>query len=106
MSSNNKRKLRDLDDVVNEMLQSEEGRADSFLELALEEYEKDGDEGALLIALRQVARAKGGVAKLAKKTGLSRESLYKTLSPFGNPKLKTLRIILNALGYTFKFQHV
>ena len=42
MSNKNKKNLRELDDVVIEMLQSEEGRADSYLELALEEYEKDG----------------------------------------------------------------
>ena len=66
----------------------------------VEERFKEQDEGALLMALRQVAKAKGGMAELAKKTNLSRESLYKTLSPTGNPRLRNLQRILEAFGYS------
>lgn len=102
----NKRKLRELDDVVVEMLASNPKDIDKYLKIALEDYEESGDEASLLIALRQVTLAKGGFAELSKKTGLTRNSLYKTLSAMGNPKIKTLKTILNALGYTFKFQHI
>ena len=40
-----------------------------------------------LIALRHLAEAKGGMAKIAKKAGIERESLYRALSPSGNPRL-------------------
>lgn len=57
-----------------------------------------GDPEALLVALRRVASAVGGMGSLAEKTGLSRETLYRTLSPRGNPRLDTLATIVAALG--------
>lgn len=64
----------------------------------LEEMLSDGDARALPIALRTVADAEGGIAALAAKTGLSRETLYRTLSKRGNPRLDTLAAILAAYG--------
>ena len=52
----------------------------------------------LLIALRQVAKANGGLAKVAKVAGLERESLYQALSEHGNPRLSTLLGIVKAVG--------
>jgi probable addiction module antidote protein len=101
-----KNKLRDFDELVVDILKESEQRAEQFLESALEEYKKDGDEAVLMMALRQVAIAKGGVKKLAKQSGLSRESLYKTLSSKGNPRLHTLKIILRTLGYDIFFKHI
>ena len=75
-----------------------------YLQVALDEYQKDGNTEALLLALRHVALAKGGIAKLAKKTKLNRESLYRTLSKRGNPKLQTLGILLNGLGFELSIQ--
>ena len=62
--------------------------ARTYLSVALEEYEKDQDGFAFLTALRDVAEARGGIGKLAKKTNLNRENLYKVLSSKGNPRLK------------------
>jgi probable addiction module antidote protein len=45
-----------------------------------------------------VAEAQGGVAQLAEKTKLNRESLYKMLSARGNPELRSLEALLQALG--------
>src|SRR5579872_6226369 len=59
---------------------------------------EDGDPRAIPIALRTVADAVGGMAALADKTGLSRETLYRTLSEKGNPRLDTLAAILAAFG--------
>ena len=56
------------------------------------------DGGAVPLALRTVAEAIGGVAALAKRTGLSRETLYRTLSETGNPRLDTLTVILHSFG--------
>src|SRR5437867_3668982 len=75
--------------------------AATYLQVALEEYQKDGDLEAFLLALRHVAEAQGGIGKLAKKTHLNRESLYKTLSSKGNPKLQTIGLLLKGLGFEF-----
>ena len=58
----------------------------------------DGDARAVPAALRTVADALGGMSTLAEKTGLSRETLYRTLSDKGNPRLDTLATILAAFG--------
>jgi probable addiction module antidote protein len=51
------------------------------------------------LALRNVAEAQGGVAQLAKKSKLNRESLYKILSERGNPEFRSLDALLHALGF-------
>ena len=94
------------DDFIVEHFRKHPRLADGYLEFSLEEYKKDGDERILLSALKHVALSRGGVADLSIKTGLSRESLYKTLSTKGNPTLKTLNIILKVLGYRLSFQAI
>ncbi len=59
---------------------------------------EDDDARVVPVALRTVADAVGGMAALAEKTGLSRETLYRTLSTQGNPRLDTLSAILAAFG--------
>ena len=66
----------------------------AYLNAALE----DGEPAVLLEALRNVAQAKGGMGALAKAAGVSRESLYRTLSRRGNPKIETIMALLHALG--------
>jgi probable addiction module antidote protein len=78
--------------------------ASAYLNVALEEYKKDNDVEAFLLALRDVAQARGGLGKLAKKTNLNRQNLYKTLSGKGNPQLITLGNILNGLGFHFSIE--
>ena len=68
--------------------------AAEYLSAALE----DGSVEQLLIALRAVAEAHGGVAALADKTKLNRQAMYKILSADGNPTLTTLLTILHAVG--------
>ncbi len=69
--------------------------AEEYLKAALE----DADEPkALLVALRHLADAKGGVAQVAKKAGIERESLYRALSAKGNPRLSTLVAVTKAVG--------
>ncbi len=76
----------------------------SYLKIALEEYEKDKNSEAFLLALRTVAEARGGLTELAKKTNLNRQNLYRTLSSKGNPKLNTLETILNGLGFRLSIE--
>lgn len=68
--------------------------AAAYVEAAIEE----GDPAGILQALRNVAEARGGIARIAEKTGLNREALYRTLSKRGNPQLKSLTAILEATG--------
>jgi probable addiction module antidote protein len=75
-----------------EHLASEEDMA-AYLEAALEE----GDAALFAAALGDVARAKG-MTEIARQTGLGRESLYKALSPEGNPEFATVLKVLRSLG--------
>lgn len=68
--------------------------AAAYLEAVIE----DGDQGAIMSALRQVAQAQGGIAHVARKAKLTREATYKMLSNRGNPELKSLRALLKATG--------
>jgi len=69
--------------------------AEAYLNAALEE----DDPELFLLALRNVAEAQGGVAQLADKTKLNRESLYRMLSERGNPEFRSLDALLHALGF-------
>jgi probable addiction module antidote protein len=81
------------DDLLSDMLRDEE-RARAYLNAALEEQ----DQRVFLIALRNITRAQGGIAKVAERSGLNRESLYRALSEKGNPSIQTLDAVLKALG--------
>ena len=66
----------------------------------LNEVLAEGDASAVITALGTVARARG-MAKLARTTGLGRESLYKALGSNGNPSFKSVLNVAAALGYRF-----
>ena len=51
-----------------------------------------------MLALRQVARAQGGIAEIARKAKLTREATYKMLSKSGDPELRNLKAVLAATG--------
>jgi probable addiction module antidote protein len=67
----------------------------------LEAVFEDGDPALIAHALGIVARTKG-MTKIARATGLGRESLYKALSPGGNPELATVLKVMQALGLKLK----
>ena len=73
-------------------LTSDEDMA-AYLEAALEE----GDAALFMAALGDIARAKG-MTEIARATGLGRESLYKALSPEGNPEFATVLKVVQSLG--------
>ena len=82
------------EEVMVKMLRDDPKFAAAFLKEAME----DADEPkVLLIALRQIAKARG-IAKVAKSARIERESLYRALSPQGNPRLSTLFAVIHALG--------
>lgn len=75
-----------------EHFETEEDMA-AYLEAALEE----GDPALIAAALGDIARAKG-MTQVARDAGLGRESLYKALSPEGNPEFATIMKVVSALG--------
>ena len=58
---------------------------------------EDGTQEIFLMALKDVANAKG-ISEIARKTSLNRENLYRILSTKGNPKLKSLSLVLHSVG--------
>lgn len=92
------RKLRKFKETLLEDLKNPQ-YAQTYLSVALEEYEKDKDVSSFLMALRDVTEARGGITQLAEKTRLNRQNLYKTLSAKGDPKLNTIETVLHGLGY-------
>lgn len=76
--------------------------AAAYIEAAIQEGDRDG----LLMAMRQVAAANGGMASIAAQTGLSRESLYRAFSKRGNPTVSTLSSVLAATGLRLSVQPV
>ncbi|MFP4174126.1 MAG: addiction module antidote protein [Candidatus Hydrogenedentota bacterium] len=75
-----------------EHLETEEDMA-AYFEAALEE----NDPSLITAVLGDIARAKG-MSQIARQAGLGRESLYKALSPEGNPEFATILKVVNALG--------
>lgn len=77
-------------------LDSDEAIA-AYLTAALE----DEDPDMFLIAVKDVARARG-MSQLAKDTGLGRESLYKALAPGAKPRYDTVLKVVRALGVSLQ----
>jgi len=69
----------------------------AYLNAALDE----SDQPAFMLALRNVAKARGGVTMLARLTGMNRVALSRALSVTGNPELRNLTRILDASGLKF-----
>ncbi len=88
-------KLYTLDEYAKEWMQSPEEVA-AYLNEVLE----DDDEALLLVALRLIAKNyQGGIRGLSNDLEMNRSSLNNALAPTGNPTIKTLRKILDQLGY-------
>ena len=83
------------DEMMRKKLKDDPEFAAQYLKAALE----DTDEPkVLLIALRRITEARGGFAKIARAAGIERESLHRTLSARGNPRLSTLVAVTKAVG--------
>ena len=82
------------DDLVVRDLRQNPALAAEYIKAAMENVE---EPAALLIALRHIAEAYG-IQTVAVNAGLNRESLYRALSPKGNPTLKTMNAVLKAVG--------
>ncbi|MCL7941888.1 putative addiction module antidote protein [Halomonas sp. ATCH28] len=89
------------DDAVIEMLRNDPEMALEYLRAAFDELDEEGGESAFLMALRHVVEAQGGMAAVAERAKVSRESLYRALSPKGNPTLRTMTAVIKATGIHF-----
>ena len=94
-----KRKLKAVpsrrhEEATVESFQKDPKFATEYLNTVLE----DGDQEEIMVALRYIAAAFGGVSKVAEQAELNATTLYRTLSPQGNPELKSLRALLKAMG--------
>lgn len=85
------------DAAVVELIKEDPDFASVYLAAALEESDQPGGQQALLSALRHVAEAQG-MAAVAQRAGIPRESLYRALSVNSNPTIKTLLAVLGAAG--------
>ena len=81
-----------------EELRDDRGLAVECLRMALESLDVPDERGGSLLMLRALAEAYGGLAKVAAEAGISRESLYRSLSPKGNPTMKTLIAVITSMG--------
>ncbi|WP_376695203.1 addiction module antidote protein [Wenzhouxiangella sp. EGI_FJ10305] len=79
-------------------LRSDPELAAEYLKAAMASLDDPNDRAAGLLALRTVAEAYGGLGAVAEEAGINRESLYRALSPKGNPTLKTLLAVLKTVG--------
>ena len=80
------------------LLRKDPERATECFKVAMESLDNPEERGGSLLMLRALAGAHGGLGAVAAKAGISRESLYRSLSPKGNPTLKTLIAVLNTMG--------
>jgi probable addiction module antidote protein len=90
------------DDAMAERFRKNPAYAIELLNAILE----DGDQGELLIALRQMAKAFGGMQAIAEKTQLNPTQIYRTLSAEGNPELTSISAILRAMGMRLAVERV
>jgi probable addiction module antidote protein len=82
------------DDAMADLFREDPKLAAETLNDILEE----GDQAELLMALRQMAKAFGGLSKVAERAELNPTQLYRTLSPTGNPTVSSLSSVLKAMG--------
>jgi probable addiction module antidote protein len=89
-------KSRAHDDAMAELYRQDPEFARQVINSILED--ENGDQGELLIVLRQMAKAFGGVQAIAEQAHLNPTQLYRTLSSEGNPALSSFSAILKAMG--------
>ena len=84
---------KNFDDYLSKTLREDSAFASEYLNQALAD-----SEHAFLVALRKVSQANGGLTKLAGKTRIGRQSLYRMFSHGGNPTVSSLLTVLAGLG--------
>lgn len=90
------------DDAMADVFRRDPAYAVELLNSILE----DGDQAELLIALRQMTAAFGGVSEVATKAQLNGTHIYRALSAKGNPQIRSLTAILKTMGLRLAVQPI
>nr|QGT50643.1 hypothetical protein Elusimicrob1349_1130 [uncultured Elusimicrobia bacterium] len=90
-----------LEEVDREFFENKPENIRSFLNVAIEEYMADGDKAAFMDALAVVAKY-AGISKVAGKSGLTRQGIYKAVRPGARPAFTTVLDILHGAGFSLK----
>ncbi len=98
------REYRTWEEILMERFTSDWEEAIGYLDVALEEYQEDGDTPFFLWGLQNVIEARGGVSEVAKKIGIAPQVLSGLLSSEEAPRLDTLSTILQGLGCRLSIQ--
>jgi probable addiction module antidote protein len=94
MTTRRQKRSRPHDAAIEELLRGDPALSAEYLDQTL----REGTREEMLFAMRRVVRANGGVARIAGATGLNENTLHRTLSAKGNPRLTTLLTICDAVG--------
>jgi probable addiction module antidote protein len=97
-----KRKCRTLDTYEIEYYKKHPKELKTYIDVALEEYQKDGHEKAFLSALAIAAKVCGGYSHVSRASGLNRENLYRVFSEKSDPRLSTVVKLMHSLGLSLK----
>ncbi|CCK81213.1 predicted transcriptional regulator, Cro/CI family [Desulfobacula toluolica Tol2] len=99
--------MQDMDDFIIEQLKENPGLIPDLLRDTLQDLNSEDDNfKSLMKTIFYITKSKdGGVSELARKTGLTRQSLYRMFKK-GNPTLKTLVSILNGLGVRLEIKAI
>lgn len=92
------RKLRTLDEFTDRYFRDHPDEIDDYLTEIFQDFAEDHDTGALLTALRTIARVRG-IGEIAEQVGMTRQGLQKALSDEGNPRFGNVPSIMQAMGY-------
>lgn len=98
------REYRTWEEILMERFTSDWEEAIGYLDVALEEYQEDGDTPFFLLGLQNVIEARGGVSEVAKKINIAPQVLSDLLSSEKAPHLDTLNTILQTLGCQLSIQ--
>ena len=94
----------DYDEWLIEQLKNPE-EALVYLEAALEAYEEDSDDSALMQAVLSVARAQNCLLKLAAQTGIDIDNLERSPYVMPSPKLNNLPAVFSSLGFRVRLEY-
>lgn len=103
MKQTAKKKTRsgDYEEYLIKTLRDDPELASEYLNAAIE----DGDIRVFLLALGQIAKARG-MSSISRKTGLNRENIYRIVSDRGNPRIKSITALLDAVGLKLRTEPI
>ena len=96
--------MRKLDNYITERFQ-DESEVIAFINASLEQYFEDHNKELFLATLKEVIKARGGIAEVSKAAHINRQHMYHMLSSKGNPSFDNIGSLFMALGLKLKVEH-